>query len=109
MLNRRPVGRSKEFLDKAHALFPVGGSVDGTPSWQTFSENVLIAAEIALGRDFERYDLGDGIAVFTTAETAFFRRPLAFYARLTDAGQRVELIDVEVDESWTDFDLPETD
>jgi hypothetical protein len=106
-LHHRPVRPSDEFTAKAQRMFPVGGSDDGTPSYGLFCETVYLAAMMKFGRDFEScLTENEGIiGVVLTAETQLFRRPMAFYARLVDDGTAVEMVDVEIDRDWIDWDL----
>jgi hypothetical protein len=99
---RRTVVLSNEFLERAQALFPVGGSAEGPPSWDLFHVTVLKAAVTAFANDFEGQhgdSPGSPIRIVLTAATPFFPSPLAFYAVLSDA-DTVMIMDVTEDDDW---------
>jgi hypothetical protein len=102
---RRHVQLSDEFVTIAEDQFPPDGTdPDGAPPWSVFKETPLRVAIEAFGRDFERYQLPNGIAVFSTSETVFIRKPIQFFARLVPETGDVELVDVEVDWDYIDPD-----
>ena len=99
---RREVLLSDEFVERAQALFPPGGSAEGRPNWDLFQVTVLRAAVTAFANDFEGQhadEEGSPIRIVLTAATPFFPNPLAFYALLAD-DETVEIVDVIEDEDW---------
>lgn len=102
MGHRRRVVLGAQFVERAQELFPPGGSPDGLPSYELFSETVLPAVRFAFEHDFAGQQADDPespIRFVHTAKAPYFPVPLAFYALLADE-DTVALIDVIVDEDW---------
>ncbi len=101
----RPVRPSAEFLAKAQALFPPGGSTDGRASFELFERLILRAAELQFSRQFDDLpvplpEVGAIRHVMTHAVPLF--PALILYGILLDDGA-VEILDVEVDDDYWDL------
>lgn len=104
MGGRRRVRASKHLLDHANQDFPAGGSVDGTPTFETFADGPLAAAtEYFMRRFDEAPEAAAGIRVWVTIPLPVFP-PMAFYAAMV--GDHIELLDYsaeDAEEYWALF------
>jgi hypothetical protein len=95
---RRRVVRSDGFVERAQALFPIGGSSDGRPSFERFEAGPLRAVEELFSRRFDDQPEaieGTGIRFAMTHGVPIFPA-MVMYACLGTDGQ-VELLDVVID------------
>jgi hypothetical protein len=111
---RREVVVSDLLIANAQAIFPLGGSAVGNPSYQMFEDGPLAAAKELFSRRFEESPEaleGTGIKVWLTIDLPFFP-PLAFFAALVtgdDGRERVELVDVTIEDPQDYWALVEDD
>lgn len=103
-MTRRPVRWSPDALERAQEYFPIAGAADGRPSWELFERTLLRAAEEAFGRDFEGLateEPGYPVRYLIMAATPLFPSPVLFFGMLVD--DAVEVVDIDVDEGYTDL------
>ena len=97
MPTRRRVTRSEGFVERALALYPLGGLADGTPSFELFESGPLRGVEELFARAFDdqpeavegtgiRFAMTHGVPVFPA---------MVFYGCLGSDGG-IELLDVIV-------------
>lgn len=99
---RRQVRRSGRFVDEARAMFPVGGSADGRPSFALFTDGPCKAASTAFSLNFEgQREAIEGVGavrLVLTPPTPFFG-PLIFYGVLLD-DDTIELASITGDPDY---------
>ncbi len=104
-MTRRHLRRSAQFVAQAKALFPPGGAAEGRPSFETFEQGPLRAAETAFATAFERQcqhiDGMPSIRYVLVTPTAFFG-PLVISAVLL-RDDSVELVSVVADDDYWDL------
>lgn len=91
-------------MERAHALYPPGGSTDGRPSFELFERWPLRAVEELFSRKFEEQPEaveGTGIRFAMTHGMPVFPAMVMYACMGTDGA--VELLDVVVDDDY--FDL----
>src|SRR5271156_2013676 len=95
------VVHSPEFLQKARAYFPPGGSAGGRPSFEMFRTGPLRAAGLQFSLQVDELPLESGLYISQTVPTPFFA-PIDFYAMLASDGDPVEIhiIDFDIDEDY---------
>lgn len=102
--SRLKVTRSQEFERKARHFFPAGGSADGKPSYELFADTVLTGIEFSFSRTFDDLPVAepglDAIRAVSTQSSPLFPPLVAFGLRVAE--DTVELIDIEVDETFWD-------
>ena len=85
------VSVSSDLLEKAHAAFPTGGSVDGLPSFELFTRGPLDAAKQFFARQFDIAPIPEpgapSIRQWGTVSNIF--GPLVFFALRTQAGAEI--------------------
>ncbi len=104
-MHRRPIRRSRAFLEEAKRLFPPGGSASGRPSFQVFEQGPLRGAETAFSLNFEAQlepveGVGSVRSVVVPPTPVF--GPLVISAVLLNDGV-VEIVSVIEDEGYWDF------
>lgn len=99
---KRQVRRSARFEAEAEAMFPVGGSSEGRPSYALFNDGPCKAASTAFALNFEaQREAIEGvraIRLVLTAPTPIFG-PLVFYGVLLD-DDTVELASITGDPDY---------
>ena len=104
---KRQVRRSEQFVAEAKAMFPVGGSAQGQPSFALFEDGPCNAASTAFSLNFEtQREAIEGlpaIRLVLTPPTPIFG-PLVFYGVLL-ADDTVELASITGDlDYWQRID-----
>jgi hypothetical protein len=96
---RRVVRRSADFVRRAEALFPRGGSTSGQPSFEDFERGPLFAVEELFARAWDdQPDAFGGIRVAVTHDVPIFPAMVFYACEITDGA--IEMLDVEIDRDY---------
>ena len=89
------VERSELFLRRALVEFPLGGGIEGRPSFELFEEFLLTKVERVLSEHFEaQMEAVAGVRFVMTHGVPFVPACVIYAARV---GDHVELLDIIVD------------